>query len=93
MKRGKRVQVQNELSEERTELSNERTLLSYVQTSLAIFAFSFLILRVSDGTLTYVYLGLFSLLLGATFLIAGILKYKKRKKIIRKFKGKNIEFD
>ncbi|MFA4953397.1 MAG: DUF202 domain-containing protein [Candidatus Pacearchaeota archaeon] len=82
----KRGYVQNELSEERTELSNERTLLSYIQTSLATFAFAFLLLKFSSEIPSYTYIGTFSLFLGAVFLVLGILQYKKRKDIIKRFK-------
>ena len=82
----KRGYVQNELSEERTELSNERTLLSYIQTSLATFAFAFFILRFSDETKKYFYLGIFAIFLGIMILTIGFLQYKKRRKLIKKYK-------
>ena len=86
--RVKRGYIQNELSEERTEFSNERTLLSYIQTSLAIFAFAFLILRFFDGSSGYIYAGIFAIVLGVIIIVFGFLQYRKRQKLIKKFKKK-----
>jgi len=84
----KRGYIQNELSEERTELSNERTFLSYIQTSLAAFAFAFFILKFLNETSKYFYIGIFAIFLGIIILIVGFVQYKKREKLIKKFRKK-----
>ena len=89
----KRGDLQNGLSEERTILSNERTLLSYIQTSLAAFAFSFFLFKFADGMTIYSYIGIFSFILGFVFLIIGFIQYKKRRKLIKKFKKYSIEIE
>ncbi|MEK6895145.1 MAG: DUF202 domain-containing protein [Nanoarchaeota archaeon] len=89
----KKRSIQNELSEERTVLSNERTLLSYIQTSLATFAFAFFLFKFADGTSNYSYIGALSIILGIIFITIGLIQYKRRKILIKKFRNHVIEIE
>lgn len=69
------------LERERTLLANERTFLSYVRTAFAAMVFGFALIQLTKSSPLNT-IGLFSLLAGVTFAIAGLIHFNIHKKMI-----------
>ncbi len=83
MKKKKKVDLEGELSEERTLLSNERTFLSYIRTAFAVIIAGIAIIGFfREGFLNI--LGFLVLFVGILFLFLGITYYFIRKKKIER---------
>jgi putative membrane protein len=79
------LDLQEQMSIERTKLSNERTFLSYLRTSLALLGAGLTIIRLE--ALEKVYdLGMACLILSPLVMGFAIFRFVRNKKWINKFK-------
>jgi len=73
------------LSQERTILSNERTMLSHMRTAFALIIFGIAVLNfLKNGYALYT--GTISIILGAIWIIIGLVLYKIRYNRIKKLR-------
>jgi len=85
MKKRDKLDLEEELSEERTLLSNERTFLAYIRTAFTILIAGIAIINLFNlGILNFV--GFALLVAGAFFLVLGLIYYIIRKRKIREGK-------
>lgn len=85
MMRRKRLDRNTLLAEERTILSNERNTLAYVRTGFSSFVLGFALIKFFEEDIKYVYAGYSALILGAMFILGGIIYYSIRKRRILKY--------
>ncbi len=81
----KKKRVLNNLALERTLLANERTMLAHIRTAGAAFLFGLALLKLFENqgdTIKYVVIA--SFIVGAGFLIFGIIYYPLRNKRIKR---------
>ena len=76
------LESHKKLAQERTILASERNTLAYIRTGLGAFILGFGLINLFKGDGIYVYGGYFSLILGAVFVILGLIYYSFRKKRI-----------
>lgn len=70
------------LAQERTILANERNSLAYIRTGFACFALGAALIKLFENSMSYVYGGYFSIFIGVSFIIFGVIYYPIRKKRI-----------
>ncbi len=70
------------LAQERTIFANERNTLAYIRTGFASFALGFVLVKLFEDDIIYVYAGYLALLVGIILVLLGIVYYPLRKKKI-----------
>lgn len=85
MKKGKAL---NTLALERTLLANERTMLAHIRTAGAAFLFGLALLKLFENQSASIkHLAIASFIMGAGFLLFGVIYYPIRNKRIRTYKN------
>lgn len=77
--------AQKLLALERTNLSNEKNTLAYIRTGFASFLFGIGLIKLFEDSPSIVYVGFGALILGALFIILGLVWYPIRKKRIKSY--------
>ncbi len=81
----KSLQSHKALAQERTILANERNTLAYIRTGFASFVMGIALLKLFDENVLFVYGGWLSVLMGAVFILLGLIYHPLRKKRIRSY--------
>ena len=78
------TEKRDNLAKQRTHLANERTLLSYIRTFLALAGFGILLLKYETTNISTI-IGVLLIIIAATLLTIGILRFFIQKKQISKY--------
>jgi len=75
----------NLLAQERTILANKRNTLAYIRTGFSSFILGIALIKLFEENIFFVYGGWASLLIGALFIILGLVYYPIRKRRIKSY--------